>query len=681
MRILKLQLILLCLLLLGSNPLFSQTIRVDKPGKLSKQIKAASTVEKLQIEGTLNSDDWAFLSTCSNLKELDLSNAQFEEYDRTAKKVKYLQRGIFTIPTFEKLKILNLPTVYNDKSVIGVHILEGTLPNLQQLKMPARCTLTTTYPYGEFNIRKLEVTGKTNVFSRDKQDDKFTMYVDTLIIPTAQDIACNATKQVFPCVIIHKKAGKEWKVLNRWRDDFDISTLEQVDSLGFACFYESRMEKITIPSNIKTIPAQCFYKCTNLKEIDLGKVTTIEKYAFAVTNIEKLNIPESVTEIEDYAFSYSKIKQLEFQGQYPPIIFHTTEYNTRKNAEVYYGKDDLTFWRECEFIIPEGSRSTFAIGTWEKLALKEKGTKTNYTLTVEKAGELASIFPNTSLESIDSLTIKGFLYDTDFEIIKKCIHLRYLDISHCFVTMSPETLQKSEAEKQFLANYLAFVADAANQQSKEQYNNGQKKLGRHLVEQFEAMTLKTLAEDLQKEKIKPDPKCQLDKKALDGLHDLKEIRLPLQLANLPYCLAGMKFLEKVALPPALKSMGSSALSGCEKLKSIEIPATLQSLGEGAFKNCTSLEKIDLSNTTVEYIRNETFKGCINLKEVRLPETIKRIESRSITGDGPTKIKLYMKSRQSPPNFFIDDVEELHIPKGCKAGYQSSNYAKKTIDDM
>lgn len=87
MRILKLQLILLCLLLLGSNPLFSQTIRVEKPGKLSKQIKAASTVEKLQIEGTLNSDDWAFLSTCSNLKELDLSNAQFEEYDRTAKRL------------------------------------------------------------------------------------------------------------------------------------------------------------------------------------------------------------------------------------------------------------------------------------------------------------------------------------------------------------------------------------------------------------------------------------------------------------------------------------------------------------------------------------------------------------------------------------------------------------------
>lgn len=681
MRTLKLQIVLLCLLLIGSNPLFSQTIRVEKPGKLSKQIKAASTVEKLQIEGTLNSDDWAFLSTCSNLKELDLSNAQFEEYDRTAKKAKYIQRGIFTIPTFEKLKILNLPTVYNDKSVIGVHILEGTLPNLQQLKMPARCTLTTTYPFGEYLIRKLEVTGETKTFHGDKQDEKFTMYVDTLIIPTAQDIACNATKKVFPFTIIHKKGEKEWTVLNRWRDEFDISTLENVDSLGAVCFYESGMEKITIPSHIKTIPALCFYECTNLKEIDLGKVTTIEKYAFAGTNIEKLNIPESVTEIEDYAFSYSKIKQLEFQGQYPPIIFHTTEYNTRKNAEVYYGKDDLTFWRECEFIIPEGSRSTFAIGTWEKLALKEKGTKTNFTLTVEKAGELASIFPNTSLESIDSLTIKGFLYDTDFEIIKKCAHLRFLDISHCFVTMSPETLQKSEAEKQFLANYLAFVADAANQQSKDQYNNGQKKLGRHLVEQFEAMTLKTLAEDLQKEKIKPDPKCQLDKKALDGLHDLKEIRLPLQLANLPYCLAGMKFLEKVALPPALKSMGSSALSGCEKLKSIEIPATLQSLGEGAFKNCASLEKIDLSNTTVEYIRNETFKGCINLKEVRLPETIKRIENHSITGDGPTKIKLYMKSRQSPFNFIIDDVEELHIPKGCKAGYQSSNYAKKTIDDM
>lgn len=572
MRLLKLQLVVFCLLFLGSNILFSQTIvKVKGPGQLYKKIKDIPTVEKLQIEGPLNNRDWKSLSTCTNLSQLDLSNVIFERGDESA---------------FDKMQ-----------------------------------------PY---------------------------TLVETLIVCRIKDIPYLEKKHIIANVIFAKEDNR--KILRRWNDNLDISILEQVDSLVQGAFWKSKLETIKIPANIKSIPVLCFYECENLKEVDLGEVTDISRHAFAKTNIERLKIPATVMDIEDYAFTLSNIKQLEFMGQYPPSIYHVDNYQYFKkrnyDINIYYGGEDVDFWRQCRFIIPKGSHQTFAIGEWAKFSLKEKGEKCSHTITVEKAGTLAALLPDSSCGSTDSLTIKGFLYDTDFETIKKCKHLRFLDLSHCFVTISPETLK----------------------------NSGQKEIGK----QLETMTLKTLEEELKKEKIDSNPLCLLHSNALERLFDLKEVRLPLQLFHLSSCLAHKKYLEKVILPPALKRIGDYAFSGCKRLKEIDIPSSIEYLGQCAFRECSSISKIDLSNTTIETIYDETFHKCENLKELRLPETIKAISKTALgrrSHDDPKFFKLYMKSKQTPQYFDIGmEVEELHIPKGCRAGY-SSSYARKIIDDL
>lgn len=101
-----------------------------------------------------------------------------------------------------------------------------------------------------------------------------------------------------------------------------------------------------------------------------------------------------------------------------------------------------------------------------------------------------------------SLILTGFLYDTDLKCFEECTHLRLLDLSRTFISISPETLKDQQAERQFLANYLSFIADAAKQQSKDQYNQGNSNLVKHIGEQMEAMTLKELATTLSSEKLK-----------------------------------------------------------------------------------------------------------------------------------------------------------------------------------
>lgn len=675
-------------LIMSCANIFAQDIVVvNKPGKLSKQIKNATTVERLQITGILNSDDMAFLSQLPNLMELDLSNAKFEEYDRTAKQYKnqYIQRGKLNISGFRELKSLILPTEYNNYTFTGINVLNGALPKTAYLKIPAKCTFSSDTPEGIY-FYKVEFTGETKKYWDKNKERQSSIFIDTLIVPAINDIACTANNHVLPFKIFTKKENK--KILNRWNDDFDISILEQVDSLGKGVFWKSKLERITIPTNIKSIPSLCFYECENLKEVDLGEVTDISQCAFGKTNIERLKIPATVTDIEDYAFAFSNIKQLEFMGKYAPSIYHVNEYEYFKrrdyNVKVYYGGENLDFWRQCEFIIPQGSYQTFAIGEWAKFALKEKGEKNTHTITVEKAGTLATLFPEPLRASTDSLIIKGFLYDTDFEVIKQCKHLRFLDLSHSFVTISPETLKKSDEERVFLANYLAFVADAAKQQSKDQYNSGQKNLGKHLGEQLEAMTLKTLAEELKKETIKPNPQCQLHRNALEGLLDLKEVKLPLQLIYLPSCLAGKKYLEQVTLPPSLKSIANYAFSGCSNLKSIEVPSTVQFLGQYAFRDCKSIAKIDLSNTVIENILDNTFEGADALFEIHFPATLKSMRpsifSQSDIFNKKGLIKLFFKTREIPKYFVVDSKFEIHIPKGSRAGWQNSNFSKHIIEE-
>ena len=104
---------------------------------------------------------------------------------------------------------------------------------------------------------------------------------------------------------------------------------------------------------------------------------------------------------------------------------------------------------------------------------------------------------------------------------------------------------------------------------------------------------------------------------------------------------GCKRLEKIILPENLKKICTAAFSGCLNLEEINLPNTVESIGTFGFANtrlksfvfpenvsaanasvlanCNFLEKIDLKN--VNRIEGYAFEGCIELKEIKLPERV------------------------------------------------------------
>ena len=80
----------------------------------------------------------------------------------------------------------------------------------------------------------------------------------------------------------------------------DIKSKKQIPDYMFEFCYS--LEKVNGISNFKKIGSSAFYRCTNLKEIDLSKVKVIEDKAFCETNITEL-ILDNVETIGHAAFA------------------------------------------------------------------------------------------------------------------------------------------------------------------------------------------------------------------------------------------------------------------------------------------------------------------------------------------------------------------------------------------
>ena len=70
------------------------------------------------------------------------------------------------------------------------------------------------------------------------------------------------------------------------------------------------------------------------------------------------------------------------------------------------------------------------------------------------------------------------------------------------------------------------------------------------------------------------------------------------------------------------------LGRCEQLKKAEIPNQVKNIWGGAFENCTFLEHITL-HEGLEEIGWDAFHGCIEMKEIEIPATVKKLGSNCL----------------------------------------------------
>lgn len=122
--------------------------------------------------------------------------------------------------------------------------------------------------------------------------------------------------------------------------------------------------------------------------------------------------------------------------------------------------------------------------------------------------------------------------------------------------------------------------------------------------------------------------------AFNGKKSLQSIILPEGITVINNGAFLNSGLEAITLPESLEGIGQSVFSGT-RLKEITIPANVVGLGTSAFEGSDAgtmpLEKVIFNGSKIKEIEPYTFKNCVNLKEITLPESLMIIDYNAFSG--------------------------------------------------
>lgn len=123
-----------------------------------------------------------------------------------------------------------------------------------------------------------------------------------------------------------------------------------------------------------------------------------------------------------------------------------------------------------------------------------------------------------------------------------------------------------------------------------------------------------------------------DTARVTGLKDreMSEYRLPTMVKGFTVVSIGesafarldCEKVSRIVLPETVTSIEAQAFVDCKDIL-IEVEGKLGAIGESAFKNCNGLLSVTLDEGMTE-LSAEAFWGCVFLKEIRLPSTLRVI---------------------------------------------------------
>lgn len=197
----------------------------------------------VKVTGKLNSTDLENIKNLTNLRKLDLSEAEFD-----------------ALPNF----------FMESKS----SLIEVVLP--ESLTSISHCAFR--YCYG---LMKVTAPGVISIDSYAFYDCNKLVDIDLSNVWVIRDYAFSGCNRFAP-------------VLS-----------SELKSLGSSAFYNTAITEVKLPEGITSVPGSAFSNCSKLTKVELpSSITSIGSNAFnSCSNLVEINLPEGITSIEYNAFS------------------------------------------------------------------------------------------------------------------------------------------------------------------------------------------------------------------------------------------------------------------------------------------------------------------------------------------------------------------------------------------
>lgn len=224
-------------------------------------------VNKLIIEGELNSDDWSKIGQMTNLTELDLSKALIDEIPSYA----FNERGAID-------KVVLPPTLKK----IGSYAFQRT--SLTSVNIPDNVETIEEYAFS--NARQLqEVHLPDSLTSLGEYAFEKCRSLRAVKIPTK-------LKMIPPYTFRGCKSLQS------------VELHDSITGFGNYAFESCGLREITLPKSTSWVGSYAFYGNTNLSKVTLNEgLISISDRAFSQAAIDTLNCPSTLRNIDTYAFA------------------------------------------------------------------------------------------------------------------------------------------------------------------------------------------------------------------------------------------------------------------------------------------------------------------------------------------------------------------------------------------
>lgn len=765
-----------------------QEIQVPKAGKLGKFIKKADpNATALKISGEINEKDLAILFSLPNIAYLDMKDSRlvvgrYDYKEGKEKKWVILGTGDFLLMYSNTLKFLALPSKTMELIIpdnysysLDMLVVDGrynitgteTSPNRFFTNCPDcspkrytpsnitfKCAkirsdnyLRGHYGEGEDALTKKHNKNRVGYIIGNEDREGYTDYyrnnisreqrdkVHTLFIPNENVLQFSVVERFDPEEIFIESTGK--KILNRYvgGSNADVSGYDEIREYAFA---NSSVVTVTLGNNIKKLPRGCFYNCKSLTSINMPSVEEFGEYALEGATSLALSeyvLSANIQEI-DVTSLPSSVKVINLtQHKYPPIL---NNYEPKKEvwkSGVIFTTDhtfiDLGALKDIEFIVPKGSFKKYQIGNWKYLHITEEGAQDTYSFQLDSVGSLKNLLTEDIIPNVKKLTLKGVLGETDFEYIRKCKNLQYLDMASCFTFEETQAAKERYSERAGFWRMVAGGVEASQKMNQQKYDNreisteeaAKRETAAQIAKSFlpETMSPEEMNQAFGKDRVIWRQECYFPEFAFEGLCWLEHIKFPQKLVaihkDLFASIAEMQHLKTIHFSEETVLLGDHIFSGASNLKNINIPRELMIIGRGCFKGC-AIDKVDLTNTKIKYwvlttkeimgvqsygLTLDAFFDCpltefYSPKNIKVPEGCERLRDSSIeerygeytspvdkrlktTNTNPVKLYFYFEepfcSAQHFENIY-GKAKEIHIPRGMKAAWPGYS---NLIDDI
>ena len=389
---------------------------------------AASSVKTVKLLGDATIGEAAF-AACSSLSEIDLSKVTGKIGDYAfsmctsltsvvAPLVTELGEGAFgdcyNLATFEAESL----------QVIGNNAFAPTDSNAQNANMLETLDLPSVTYVGDYAfylstyLKSINISGVVDPAQAD--DDKeekfgvgeaafaFCSSLETVTLPDNDNFtkftlytfyACTSLKNIDLSHIVEIGDGAFYSA--PLHAELDLSKAEYIGMSAFADAVDATLITTIYAPNLKVVGDQAFFKCANIKTVNAPALESIGSFAFAYTDIEKMEVSNSLKEVGLNPFKDSE----KFQGFYAMVNEEEKDSVTFDNviidSGVLYTSNDYGYVLNTYPMAKENTENEDGVDEYKVL----DGT---YRI------EFGAVFGNEHLEKVDLPSTLKYIGDYAF---------------------------------------------------------------------------------------------------------------------------------------------------------------------------------------------------------------------------------------------------------------------------